>query len=120
MLFISFSALKLSLKVFSYLSRQHNTVKYGFFLNGMQLFQVALIKLAKNALFSVKANFAAESWLNLARPLLGTFLDGFEVCGTQSEKWKPVLLRKIPASQLPAKYGGSKEWKCLPVHRNKC
>ena len=68
----------------------------------------------------LSVNFAAESWMNLVRPFLGTFLDKFEVYGTQSEKWKPKLLRHIPANQLSPKYGGSEDWKCLPAPGYKC
>ena len=70
--------------------------------------------------FCVLVNFAAESWLVLARPYLGTWLDVFDVYGTQSKKWKPKLLRHIPANQLSSKYGVSTDWKCLLGSSNKC
>ena len=58
-------------------------------------------------------NYAAESWLNLSKPFWADFMDKFEIYGTRSEKWKPLLLRKIAADQLPPKYGGSPDWKPL-------
>lgn len=57
------------------------------------------------------ANFAAESFMNLAKPFVGQLLEKFEFYRTRSEKWKPALLRKISQDQLPPKYGGKEGWK---------
>ena len=76
------------------------------------------MKLARTTLIlSVSAvNFAGETLHNLARPFMGTLLENFEIYGSQSNKWKPRLLRKIPVSQLPAKYGGVEGWMALPLN----
>ena len=58
-------------------------------------------------------NFSAESFLQLSKPLWGELLSKFEIYGTRREKWIPKLLKKIDASQLPPKYGGSEDWKPL-------
>lgn len=50
----------------------------------------------------------------MARHFAGNLLDKIEVYGPQKEKWKPKVLSKIPASQLPRKFGGDKDWKPLP------
>ena len=63
-------------------------------------------------------NYAAESFLTMAKPFLGDILSKFEICGTQREKWKPKLFQKISPSQLPAKYGGSEDWKPLKFNQN--
>ena len=61
-------------------------------------------------------NFAAETFINLAKPYFGNLLEKMEIYGTRSEKWKPIILRKIPPNQLPPTYGGAKDWKPLPFH----
>ena len=73
-------------------------------------------KLAENQSSSLEilVNYAAETFMNLAKPYFENFMEKLEVYGTRSEKWKPRILRKIPASQLPPVYGGNKDWKPLP------
>ena len=61
------------------------------------------------------ANYAAETFINIARPFLGSLLEKYEMYGTRSDKWKQALLRKIPYDQLPARYGGSEDWKPVPL-----
>ena len=59
-------------------------------------------------------NFAAETFINLGRPHFSHALVKANIFGTHSEKWKPKIIRKIPATQLPPKYGGTTDWKPLP------
>ena len=60
-------------------------------------------------------DYSAETFLNLARPFLGEIANRFETLGTRIEKWKPRLLKNIPADQIPPKYGGTNPaWKPLP------
>ena len=61
-------------------------------------------------------NFAAETFLRLARPFLGDILDRLEIYGNVKSKWKAALFRKIPQEQLPPRYGGSnKDSQPLPL-----
>lgn len=52
--------------------------------------------------------------MDLAKPFLGNFLEKFEIYGTRAEKWKPKILRQIPATQLPPELGGFAAWKPIP------
>ena len=62
-------------------------------------------------------NFAAETFINLAKPFIGDTLSRHEIYGTRVEKWKHLMLRKFPADQLPPKYGGTNpDWKPLPFN----
>lgn len=64
-------------------------------------------------------NFAAESFINVAKPFWADFLSKFQIYGTRGERWIPKLLKKIAASELPPKYGGSnKDWKPLGLTEN--
>ena len=60
-------------------------------------------------------NFVGETFMSLSRPYMGTLLNNMEIYGPQSNTWKPRLLSKIPANQLPPKYGGHEGWKALPL-----
>ena len=64
----------------------------------------------------ILVNFAAENFIQISRPFMGTLLDKYEIYGTRAGKWKPMLLRRIPASQLPPKYGGNEDWKPLALN----
>ena len=48
------------------------------------------------------------------RPLLGQVADIIELHGSPA-KWKPLLLKEVPADQLPAWYGGSKSHQVIKV-----
>lgn len=50
------------------------------------------------------ANFAAQTLINIARPVMGTVLQTAEVYGTRKEKWLPKLLKKLPREVIPKKY----------------
>ena len=65
---------------------------------------------------NISVNYAAETSLALAGTFLGDIRDRTDIYGTWSEKWKPMILERIPAGQLPPKYGGSKDWKPLPLN----
>ena len=52
----------------------------------------------------VTANFAAQTFLNIARPVIGTVLQNAEIYGTQKDKWLPKLLKKVPKEVLPEEY----------------
>ncbi|CAG7822865.1 unnamed protein product [Allacma fusca] len=61
--------------------------------------------------FLINANTLVEQMLILVKPFMGKFLERVEVYGTKSEIWKPLLLRRIPRSQLPLAYGGTKKFR---------
>ncbi|CAG7833216.1 unnamed protein product, partial [Allacma fusca] len=53
---------------------------------------------------------------NLIKPLLtARTLAKVQICGTNAEKWKAVLLDKIPSNRLPVKYGGILQDEDVPV-----
>ena len=111
--------MKFGLKMFALCFRVNKSVKYGFFLNGMFLWKMMTVinseffKYFKVWRFWLPVNYAAESWIGLTRPFWDEFLHKFQVFGTHSEKWKPILLKYVDASQLPPKYGGTNNWKPL-------
>ena len=47
------------------------------------------------------ANFAAETFLNIARSFMGSLFENIEICGTRKVKRMPALLSRIPQDQLP-------------------
>ena len=59
------------------------------------------------------ANFAAELFLNSARPFLGSLFEKMEVYGTQRDRWVPRLLRDIPENVLPKAYGGTSKFNAV-------
>ncbi|CAG7821955.1 unnamed protein product [Allacma fusca] len=63
--------------------------------------------------YVVNANSIFESFWRLGKPLLGRISELIEIHGTNADKWKPVLLHKIPADQLPFRLGGSKDHQML-------
>ena len=66
-------------------------------------------------LFAAVVNFSSETFINMARPFMGALLDKFDFYGPQKSHWRARLMRKIPADQLPPKYGGVEGWKPLPL-----
>ena len=64
----------------------------------------------------ILGNFAAEAFLNLGRPFLGSVLERVEIFGSQKEKWMPRLLRKIPRENLPPHYGGIEDFKPIATY----
>ena len=57
------------------------------------------------------ANFVAERFVNLIRPVLGGIMQRVEVFGTQKSQWMPKILRNLPKDQLPDWYGGEEGYK---------
>ena len=62
------------------------------------------------------ANAVAGALINILRPVFGKEFEKVVVLGTNSAKWIPQLLRKIPRDQLPEWYGGDKGFKPLRVY----
>ena len=112
----------MALDTFIRLHKLHSVLKYGYLLNG----KCAIVGYPRRIHRAVKtdvlhvvqfpANYAAETFINMARPFIGDILENMEIFGTRPEKWKPLLLKKIPADQAAPKYGGTnKDWKPLPL-----
>ncbi|CAG7727165.1 unnamed protein product [Allacma fusca] len=59
----------------------------------------------------VNANHVAHQLLNIAKPLASSLMERVEIHGTNSRRWIPQLLKKIPRSQLPLNLGGFKDFK---------
>ena len=98
--------------------RFNHAIKYGIMINSKcqffrQTFQPLFIFDYKMRP-KIPANFGAETFLNIARPFMGNILGKFDIYGTHNKKWKPMLLRKIPARSWPVRYGGVKEWTPIP------
>ena len=68
-----------------------------------------------DSVYVINANFVANNLIQLVKPLFGPEFNKVEVFGTNADKWLPVLLKKIPSSQLPSWYGGSKDFKPVRV-----
>jgi hypothetical protein len=64
--------------------------------------------------FIVNANPIVHQLIEMAKPLMGNFLARTEVYGTIPSRWIPKILRKIPPTELPPAYGGTKNV-ILPV-----
>ena len=87
-------------------------MKYGFCVNGESIFSATTgSSCYEKWVSNFPVNYAAETFINIAKPFIGYLLERVEIYGTRSEKWKPKLLKTIPANQLPPKYGGSEDWK---------
>ena len=116
MISLVISALKVALRSFTSILRFNNALKYAFQINNKCTIVITLTYASQNNGFSTnlsshfKANFAAQPFVNIARPFLGNILEKYEIYGTRSELWKSALLRKIPKDQLPPHYGGNKYW----------
>lgn len=63
----------------------------------------------------ISANFAAENFLQIVKPMVGNLLEKCEIFGPKKSQWLPKIARKIPVSQLPPWYGGKKDWKAVSV-----
>ena len=93
--------------------RVSHAVNHGFFINGELLGNGD----SKSPILgNVPVDYAADTFLTTAKAFTGGLLDQVELHGTLSEKWKPMILRKISLSQLSPKYGGSKDRKPLPLN----
>ncbi|CAG7721433.1 unnamed protein product [Allacma fusca] len=57
--------------------------------------------------FIINANPLVQQLMELSRSTVGRVFERIDIYGTNSRKWIPQLLRKIPVDQLPPKYGGS-------------
>ena len=117
-LFIS-AALQATMKMFSVFARFLHVMKYGFYVNGRSSVQFLLPLgsqkvLSRRNCFTISVNYAAETFINLAKPYFSDVLEKVENLGTRSAIWKPRVLRKIPANQLPEMHGGTEDWKPLP------
>ena len=99
------------MKLFAGLMRIDECMKYGYFVNGKSgnLMSIGLQALLKFSKFQpdFAVNFGAETLINMMRPVLGPFVDKFEIGGTQMAKWKPLIMRKISIDQVPAQFGGT-------------
>ena len=121
----------MALRNFIAIVRVYHVLAYGFEINSESLKIAAAVLARASSVYTASvervgkfwliynsktANFAAETFTDIARPFLGNVLDKLEIHGTRSEKWKPALFCKIPQDQLPPKYGGNNnDWKPLPL-----
>ncbi|CAG7834233.1 unnamed protein product [Allacma fusca] len=85
-------AIAFVLKYMGKMERFQEKIAYGLFIN---------------------VNPVANAAVTSMRPILGRFMERVDVYGTQTAQWIPVVRRRLPADQLPAKYGGSKDHKPL-------
>ncbi|CAG7728224.1 unnamed protein product, partial [Allacma fusca] len=92
--FFTEAATKLAITNMNDLQRLHSHLSYGFIIN---------------------ANPLAHQLLNVAKPLMANLLERFDIHGTNSKKWMPALLKKIPRSQLPTALGGFKDFKPVAI-----
>ncbi|CAG7673958.1 unnamed protein product, partial [Allacma fusca] len=67
--------------------------------------------------FQINVNPFGLFLLNAAKQSTSSLIDIMEIHGTNSAKWKPALLRKIPFNQLPPQYGGRKYLPKMPKLR---
>ncbi|CAG7817716.1 unnamed protein product, partial [Allacma fusca] len=58
--------------------------------------------------YIINTNAAAESLINIVKPIFGSILERVDVYGNYKSAWLPKLLKRLPRDQLPPKYGGSK------------
>ncbi|CAG7631910.1 unnamed protein product [Allacma fusca] len=64
----------------------------------------------------INTNFAAETLMNLVKPILGGLFERITVYGNNKSQWIPKLLRKLPRKYVPEWYGGSKDFKPLKIY----
>ncbi|CAG7784806.1 unnamed protein product [Allacma fusca] len=88
-------SLQLLVRNFAKLERCHGQFAYGFIVN---------------------SNPLAHQVIQLAKPFMAKFLERIEVFGSNSRKFIPELLKKIPRSQVHDAYGGTKGFRPVAVY----
>lgn len=69
--------------------------------------------------YGVNTNFAGRSMWTLIKSQLGPFATKFDMHGTQSHRWKPILARNVPKEILPRSIGGTQDFKPLATYGKK-
>ncbi|CAG7733478.1 unnamed protein product [Allacma fusca] len=88
--------------------------------NSLKLFMRSLAQLegafAQFAFgFIVNATPLVHQVIHASKPYMGKFLERMEIYGSNSRKWIPSILKKIPRSQLHPAYGGKSDFRPVAV-----
>ena len=116
---ISLPAQNFTLQLIRNVNEFYKFVEAVYYLSSKQFSRRQLGKLhsllIRNSFFCT-ANFVATNMVNLLRPTFGENFNKFQVFGTNSATWIPLLLKNIPRDQLPERYGGTKDFKPVRVY----